>query len=243
MGVSVGLGQRRRWVRYGVRFAGGVVALLVLAQLLLPFIAERVAKDFLGKYGTVKSVSISAFPAIELLWGKAESVTVHAGSLHISASQLSEMVKRAWEARGIDNATMTAERASVGASALLSHDVTASDIHAEKRGSELIANATITQQQLREALPSGFSVQLLQSTAGQVLVRASGALFGVHASIDALIAPREGALVVEPQNIPFGEFARLTLLSAPHIRVESVGVQVINRSPLTYRFSTRARLV
>jgi hypothetical protein len=219
------------------------VVLLVLAQLLLPFIAGRIAKDFLGKYGTVKSVSVSAFPAVELLWGKAESVTVHAGSLHISESQLSEMVKRAWQARGITNATMTAERASVGASALLAHDVTASDIHAEKRGAELIGSATITQQQLQEALPSGFSVQFLQSTAGQVLVRASGALFGARASIDVLIAPREGALVAEPQDIPFGGLARLTLLSAPHIRVESLAVQVIDRSPLTYRFSTRARLV
>jgi hypothetical protein len=222
---------------------GVPVLLLVLAQLFLPIIAGRLAKDFLSKYGTVKSVSVSAFPAIELLWGKADSVTVRAGSLSISASQLSQMVQRAWQARGITNATMTAERASVGASALLTHEVTASDIRAEKHGSLLLSTATITQQQLQEALPSGFGVQLLQSTGGHVLVRASGALFGAQASIDVLIGPREGTLVAEPEDIPFGGLVRLTLLSAPHVRVESVAVQVINHSPLTYRFSTRASLV
>jgi hypothetical protein len=221
---------------------GGLVLLVVLAQAFLPTLAEKIVKDRLSKYGTVKSVHVSAFPAVELLWGKADSASVSAGSLKMSASQLSQIVKQAWEARGVTDATMTAEHATIGASGLLEHGVTASDLRTEKRGTQISASATITQQQLQEALPSGFSVKLLESSGGQVRVRASGGLFGAQASIDAVIKPQEGKLVVEPQGLPFGGFTTITLLSAPHLNLDSVAMQVAPGQPLTYRLSFKGTL-
>jgi hypothetical protein len=215
------------------------VLVLVLAQLLLPVIAEKVAKDRLSKYGTVKSVSVSAFPAVELLWGKADSASVHAGSLKVSASQFSQIIKQVWEARGVTNATMTAEQVTVGATGLLAHGVTASDVHAQKRGSQVSVSATITQQQLEEALPSGFQVKLLESGGGQVRVQVSGGLFGEQAAISAFIKPSGGRLVAEPQGL---SFATLTLLSAPHLKVQSVAMTAVQEQPLTYRMSVSAIL-
>jgi hypothetical protein len=242
MTVSAAVRGRRKGVRWGLRIGGALLLLLVLAQVFLPRLAEKLVKDRLSHYGTVKSVSVSAWPAIELLWRKADSASVSAGSLDVSASQLAQITKQIWEARGVTNATMTAERATVGASGLLTHGVTASDVRAEKRGSELSASATLTQQQLQEALPDGFHVQLLESGGGQVRVRASGGLFGVQASINALIKPVEGRLVAEPEGLPFGGFASITLLSAPHLKLESVAMTVVQSQPLTYRLSVRASL-
>ena len=66
-------GGRATAIGFGA--AGGIVVALVLAQLVLPAIAARIARDQVGKYGAVRSVSVHALPAIELLWGHAESAT------------------------------------------------------------------------------------------------------------------------------------------------------------------------
>jgi len=49
--------------------AGGAVLLLGLAQLFLPRIAAGRITSRLGRYGRVESVSVSAWPAVKLLWG------------------------------------------------------------------------------------------------------------------------------------------------------------------------------
>ena len=74
----------------------------------------------------------------------------------------------------------------------------------EKHGSAISASATLTQQQLDEALPSGFHIEPMASGGGEVEARASGGLFGVQASITALVKPLEGRLVAEPQGLPAG---------------------------------------
>ena len=43
---------------------------LVLAQLFLPRIAASRIASRVGRYGTVQSVSVKAWPAVKLLWGK-----------------------------------------------------------------------------------------------------------------------------------------------------------------------------
>lgn len=225
----------------GLVVVGSLVLLLALAQLLLPMIAVMIVRDRVGRYGTVKSASISAFPAIELLWGKAESASLVAGHLTVSAAQLAEITAHVWEARGVEKATMSAERAAVSVNGL-SHPLVATDVSAGKQGSRISGGATITQQALEAAAPAGFRIEPLASSDGQVEVRATGGLFGASVSIGALIKPLDGRLVVEPQGLPFGGLATVTLLSVPHLNVESIALDVIQRQPLTYRLSVRASL-
>ena len=239
MTVSAAGRGTRKGVRVGLWIGGALLLVLVLAQVLLPLVAEKIAKDRLSAYGTVESVSVSAWPAVELLWGKADRASVRMGSLRVSASELPKVVEQIWEARGVQNVTMSAAQVEVGATGLLARGVSASDLRVEKRGAQLSETATLTQRQLEEALPSGFRVQLLESAAGQVRVQVSGGFFGLQAAIEASIKPVEGRLVVEPQGLPF---ATLTLLSASHLRVESVAMTVIRSRPLTYRLSVRASL-
>ena len=48
----------------------GACLVLALAQVLLPRIAASRISSRVGRYGTVQSVSVKAWPAVELLWGR-----------------------------------------------------------------------------------------------------------------------------------------------------------------------------
>jgi hypothetical protein len=203
-----------RATRIALGTAGGIVVALVVAQLALPTIAARIAREQIGKYGTVRSVSLHAFPAIELLWGHAESATVRAGDLRMSDSQLNGLLPRL---SGIQRVDMTAESLQIG-------PIEMSHVSTRKRGAELTTQGTLTQTNLQSALPAGVDVQLVESTDGAVEVRVSGSLFGVGASVLALLSAQEGKLVAQPQGFPFAGLARITLFSDPHLSVQAVGL-------------------
>ena len=76
----------RRLIALGV--VGVVLLVLLIAQLVLPGIAANRLRDQLSKSGTVLSVKVSAFPAIELLWGQAGSVVVRMGRYAAGASEI-----------------------------------------------------------------------------------------------------------------------------------------------------------
>src|ERR1700727_2448384 len=86
---------RRRSGRIALGAVGGVVVALGLAQLLLPKLAAQRVRSELAHYGVVRSISVSAFPAIELLWGHAQSATVSAGALDMSPAEANRLMGRA----------------------------------------------------------------------------------------------------------------------------------------------------
>jgi hypothetical protein len=199
------------------------VLLLGVPQVILPRLAVQRIRDQIKPYGSLQSASVSAFPALELLWGKAEAVHASARTLTLSAPQAMKLV---WEGRGVRDVnlavgTMRLQMAGLP-EALAIHDVSAI-----KRSNRLQLRATLTQRELSDAAPGGVQVRLLGSEAGGLNVRASGALFGVQASVDALVQPREGKLVAQPVSIPFGTFVTLVLFSDPHIYLDSVSADPI----------------
>jgi hypothetical protein len=217
-----------------------LVALAVLAQAFLPSLAARRVRERVARYGSVRSVSVSAFPAIELLWGKAASVNVSAGALSVPADRIASLL---WEAHGVSSMTLTAHRATLTSVPSLPRGLTVSTLRVEKRGTAISASATLTQAQLDEALPSGFHVEPTASGGGEVEARASGGLFGVQASITVLVRPLEGRLVAEPRGFPFAGIASVTLFSDPHLKIDSVGVRVLRGQPPTYGLALSATLV
>lgn len=215
-----------------------VAILLVLAQALLPRFAATRMRDTVAKYGVVQSASVSAWPAIELLWGRAGSANVSAASLSATPAQIGALL---WEARGVERLTVTARQATLRLPALAG-GLTLSDIRLAKTGEVVQASATMTQAQLDAALAGGLSLRPLGSRNGQIELRASGGLFGVRASIAAVVRQVEGRLVAEPQNVPFASLGQVTLFSDPHLKVQSVGLTTTAAQPLTYRLSMVARL-
>jgi hypothetical protein len=219
--------------RIAIGAAVAIVLLLALAQLLLPRIAAGIVSSRVGRYGRVLSVSVSASPAIELLWRDADSVTVKAGALSLSPQQAAKLV---WEGRGADRISFSARSARLGPLRL-------TDVSMQKRGSVLSAQGSASAADVRAALPQGLSVALVRSEGAGVVVRASGGLFGVGASVTALARPKEGKLVVRPQGSLFGAL-QLTLFADPHVYVQGIAASAELSSPgaRSYRLHLAARL-
>jgi hypothetical protein len=213
----------------GIGVASVVLLCLVLAQLLLPGIAADQLRDRLSKNGKVEEVSVAAFPAIELLWHDADKVIVRMASYRSSTAKLSILLD---EAAGVGTIDATATLLTTGL--LTIHNAT---LH--KRGDELTATASVTQSDLRAAIPFLDSVQPVASAGGQLTVRGTATLFGVTASVEATVATSNGRLVVTP-DVPFGGLATITLFSDPHVRVQSVSA---TPAPDGFTVSARASLL
>jgi hypothetical protein len=204
---------------------------LVLAQVFLPRIAASRISSRVGRYGSVQSVSVTAWPAIELLWGSADEVRVSAGDLALTPSQSAALLA---QARGTASLDVTARSVREG-SLLLRR------ARLRKRGSLLAGEGLVTAGDVAAALPAGVRIALLGSGGGRVAVRVGGGLFGLHGSLDAVAGPSGGRLVAHPRSGPL-EGLRVTLFSDPRIRVEQVGASGVVEPPFAYRLTMTARL-
>lgn len=196
--------------------AGAVLLLLIVAQLVLPGIAEQRLRDTLSRSGTVLHVNVSAFPAIELLWHHADSVVVRMGRYRSGASDLGSSL-----AGAADVGTLDASVQELDSGALTLRDATL-----RKRGNELTGAATITEADLRSAVPFLDNVHPVASGGGQLTLRGTASLLGLSATVDATVAAVNGAIVVAP-NVPFGGIATITLFDDPHVRVQSVSAVAV----------------
>ncbi len=189
-----------------------VVVALVVAQLVLPGIAASNIRDRLKGSGDVISVKVSAFPAVELLWQHADSVTVALGAYRSSPSHLADLLH---QASGVDTVTASATELSTGR-------LTLRDATLHKHGNELTGTAQVSEASIRRALPVLKSVTPVASSNGQLTVRGTGSLFGVTATVDATVSAQNGAVVVAP-DVPLGGLATITVFSNPRVAVQSIG--------------------
>jgi hypothetical protein len=212
--------------------AGGVplliIVLLVVAQLVLPGVAAQHVRDRLARSGQVLSVSVSAFPAIELLWHQADSVTVRLGTYRSSSSNLGSNVGQAVDvgtlrasARVLDSGLLTLRHASL-----------------TKTGSTLQGSALVSEADLRHSLPVLQSVTPVASGGGELILRGKVNFLGATATVDGVVAARNGAVVVAP-NVPFGALATVRVFSNPHVYVQSIAA---SPAPDGFRVSATGRL-
>lgn len=204
--------------RLGLGVGIPVVLLLGLSQAVLPRLAVQRVRDRIKPYGELQHVSVSAFPALELLWGKADAVNATAGTLALSSAQA---LKLTWESNGVGEVNLHVNTLRLKIPGV-SEAVVLREVVTHKRGNRLSGQAIVTHHDLTQASPSGVRIQPLPSEAGTLRVRASGSLFGAQASVEALVVPREGKLIAQPLNIPFGSFVELTLFSDPHVYVDGI---------------------
>jgi hypothetical protein len=214
--------RRLRALAIGVAF---IVVLLVVAQIVLPGIAAQDLRDRLSHNGKVLSVSVSAFPAIELLWHQADKVVVHMGSYHSTTGHLHSLLGE------------TANTGSLDASAreLDTGLITLHDAELHKHGNQLLGSATVTPGDLRSAL--GGAIQNLQPVAsGDGQLTFQGTLLGVTA--DATLRSQDGALVVSP-DVPLLNLITVNVFRDPHVYIEGVGAR---NAPGGFALRGRARL-
>ncbi len=203
-----------------------MLLVLIVAQLVLPGIAEQRLRDSLSRSGTVLEVKVSAFPAIELLWHRADSVVIRMGRYRSAASQLGSSLAGAADAGSID--------ASAGV--LDTGLLTLRNATLTKRGNELTGSATVTEADLRSAAPFLQNVQPIASGDGRLILRGTASFLGLTATIDAIVGAQDGALVVAP-DVPFGGLATIRLFSNPNVQVQSVSA---SPAPGGFSIETRA---
>ncbi len=204
----------RRLIALGL--TGVILVVLVVAQLVLPGIAADRLRDQLARSGTVLSVKVSAFPAIELLWSDADSVVVRLGRYRSGSSDIGGSLNRV---AGVGTIDLSVQELESGA-------ITLHDAVMHKRGSELTGSATILEADLRSAAPFLQDVEPVASSGGQLILRGTASLFGLSASVNAVVGAQNGALVVAP-DVPFGGIATITLFDDPHVQVQSVSAVTV----------------
>jgi hypothetical protein len=227
-------GRGGKVARIALGALAAVVLVLVLAQLFLPGIAASRVRGRVERYGTVRSVSVTAWPAVELLWGKAETVEVRAGSLTLSKAQTAKLLK---EARGAGSVHASAERVKVGPLQLY-------DASLHKHGDALSASAWASRADVQTALGEGLEAQLLDGGGGRVRMSVEGGLFGVKTSVEAVAEAQGGNVVVHPLGFLL-EGLKLTLFAEPGVYVESVGASAAagpSGQGAGYRLSLRGTL-
>ena len=207
-------------VRIAIGVAVAIVVLAVLAQVLAPRIAARVVRGKVEKYGSVKSVQVKAWPAVKLAWRHADEVRVSAGKLRFSPEQAVGLLE---EAKGTDRVKASVESVEVDGLRL-------TDARLEKHGNELRAEAVVSEEDVRRALPEGLEVALVKSENGTVEVSASGGLFGVSASVDAVAQAEDGKLVARPRGLLLSAL-KLTLFENPSVYVEGVEARALQSGP------------
>jgi DUF2993 family protein len=220
------LTTRRARIVAGVGVA--VVALLVLSQLILPGIAERRLRDRLERNGTVDSVDVRAFPALELLGGRADEVSVRMSGARTGAGRFADLV-----ARTEDTDRLDAEVTGVRIFTLRLRELTL-----KKRGRTIDGTATVADADLRAVLPDGFDVRPVASGDGALVFEGTAAILGRRLRGQAVVAARDGRLVLSP-NVLFGGFVSLTIFQDPRIEVLSVGARP---RPDGFVLTARARL-
>jgi hypothetical protein len=211
-------------MRFGLRgFLGvglaGVVLVLGVSQLVLPRIAARVLRDRVARYGQVRSASVSALPAVQLLWGAADSAQVDAGRLTISPHRLVALLS---ESKAVGDLTVRASSVDLLDPGFGAGAVSLSDAVLEKRGETLEISALLSKAALEAALPEGVQVGVLAGAGGSVQVHASGQLFGFKAALYADVEAVEGKLLLSPTSPLLAGLARITLFSDPRMAILAV---------------------
>lgn len=217
--------RRRRLI---VLWLGGlaavIVVLLVIAQLVLPGIAAQRLRDSLSKSGRVLEVKVSAFPAIELLWHQADSVVVRLDRYRTTPGHLGSKLGEA-----ADTGTLDASVQELDTGLL-----TLRNGQLKKRGDELTGSATLTETNLRSAVPFVHDVTPVASGNGQLTLR--GTALGVTA--DATLHAVDGKLVISP-DVPLLSALSVTVFSNPRLYVQGVAARTV---PGGFVLSGHARL-
>jgi hypothetical protein len=195
--------------------AGGLLVLvlvLVIGQLVLPGIAAQMLRNRLARSGRGISVQVSAFPAIELLWHDADRVEVRMVSYRSTAGSVGSLLDQ--------TAGVGSLRVSIGQ--LRSGRLAAENVRLVKAGGRLSGSATVTETDLRNALPLIDSVTPVASGDGRLVLRGTATVGVFSGSLDFTVAAQGGSVVVVPDLPLVGSVLTFPVFSNAHIDVEQV---------------------
>jgi hypothetical protein len=204
--------------------AGAALVLLLLvlgvAQLVLPGIAERRLTDQLTPLGSRPTVSVKAFPAVKLLFHRADEVRVTMASARTgSGTALADQLQR----------TRDVGRLDVRVGILHAGILTVRDARLRKRDGELTADGTVRDADLASALPpilQGVRAAPQQDGDGLVLDGVLDVPFVGRIQAQARVTAVDGAIITRAENIPLlDQLASLTIFQDPRVTVQAVAAR------------------
>lgn len=196
-----------------VRVAAGVaflVLLFVASELAMPRLAERRLRGELETNGDVRSVDVEAFPAVKLLFDRADRVAVRMASSRMGGDRIADLLA---DTRSADELDARIDVVRVGPLVLR-------EVKLAKDGDRLHSEAALTQADLRSALPAELGLRPVETGGDGLVVEVSAAGLAVRARLSA----RDGALVIAPDGL-LSAVATLTLFRDPRVAVTAVGAR------------------
>jgi hypothetical protein len=188
-----------------------VLVVVLIPQLVIPRIAEHVLRNRLGPTARIETVKVEAFPAIELIWHRAQKVVVKLASYRAPLSKIRQLID---EASGVTTVEATIGRLTSGA-------LTLHNLRFAKQHNRISGAAVIRLADLRSSLPILKSLTPVDSSDGELTLRGTAGLLGLKTSVDAVVEAKDGAVVVAPK-LPLLGFATINVFSAPHLDIQRV---------------------
>ena len=181
---------------------------LVGGQFVLPRVAERRIGDSLAATGEVRKVSVEAFPAVKLLFKRADRVEIDMAEARAGTGRLAQLLRRTSGAREVD---ARIDLVRVGPLRLRR-------VALRKDHDRLSGEATLSDADLAAALPRQLALRPVDDPAGELVLEASAGLFRARARLSA----RDGALVIAPEGL-LGGLGSLTVFRDSRVQVTEVG--------------------
>lgn len=209
-----------------------VVLALVAAQLALPGLAERRLRSDLEPNGSRVRVDVEAFPAIKLLWQRADRVEVEVSD-YTSADEaegrsLADLLAR----------TKATNELDVHVDVLADRRLRMQDVRLRKDGDVLIAEVALRTADVDAALPA--RLRVTGSDAEGITVAGVTSVFGAELRAQArVLADDEGRIVLRPEGIPLASLVTVPVFSDARIAAEAISARP---TPDGFAVSARGRL-
>jgi hypothetical protein len=211
--------------------AGVLVALLVVAQLALPRIAERKLKSDLETHGGNVDADVAAFPAVKLLWHKADDVNVTVGDYRPgppkSGSSLADQLAGTKDVSNLD----------VRVGRLHDRLLRMHDIRLRKDGDVLRAQVRLLRDDVNAALPPQLHLTGRTASGQEIAVAGTTSAFGRRLNARArILVDSRGRIVLKPDGFPLA-----ALVTVPLFADDRVAVDAIDARPTADGFIVAAR--
>jgi len=200
--------------------AGILLAALIAAQLVLPGMAEDRLRSDLERQGSDVTVSVSAFPAVKLLLGRADDVTVEVAGLRPDESgddgdSLADLIAQ----------TSRTKRLDVHVDVLEDRLLRMQDVRLTKDGDALTAIVALRKADVDAALPA--ELRLSDRTVPNGLaVAGSTDVFGQQIEAEAdIYADDDGSLVLEPSDDLLGGLVSVPIFEDDRVAVDAISAR------------------
>jgi hypothetical protein len=209
--------------------AGLLVVALVAGQLVLPGLAERQLRQDLEGDGSQVRVEVAAFPAVKLLWKRADRVEVELSDYRSAGTgdgaSLPDLLAR----------TKATNELDVHVNVLEDRRLRMQDVRLRKHGDVLVADVALRTADVDAALPA--RLRVTGSDSEGITAAGVTSVFGAELRAQArVLVDDEGRIVLRPEGIPLA-----SLVTVPIFSDERIAVQAISARPTPDGFAISAR--